>query len=579
MMSRKGIEAIHALSPQQLGMLFESLYTAGMAGSPGSPGSGMHIEQKTFVFDDSWNMAAWLESWQRVVDWHPALRTAFVWRNQKEPLQAVMSHADIPFEQHDLGELDESARQKRLAAILREDRKRGFVLTQAPLMRLAAIRMSDKSSVAVWTHHHILLDGWSLSIISRDVSHFYNARCRHLEWSPKPSRPYRDYINWLARQDLREAEAFWRGRLSGFSRPTPLGQPESGNDRVGEIAPAALTAQDGSEERYGYREFHLPRSLLVALQSTGFAHGLTLNTLLQGAWAVLLSRYSGQRDIVYGTTVSGRPPELAGVERMVGLFITTLPLRLKIEPGKPLTIWLDQVQAEHLAMRQYEYCSAGQIHQWSEVPGTLPLYESVLVFENYPMDDAAHPATNRENEYVGAQTRHALAVLVSAEEELVVRIIYDTHRFHGEATAHMIEHLWSVLASMAEDIQQPADALAALIPREQIPAVRLPARSAPRIAPQTPTEQILAQIWRELLGLEEVGVTDNFFEYGGHSLLAIQLVSRVRSTFQLDLPLHSFFDAPTVRDLAALIEALLLDELARLSEEEVQRVMSGTGRD
>lgn len=574
-MSRKGIEAIYALSPQQLGMLFESLYAAG------TTGSGMHIEQKTFAFDDSWNMTAWRESWQRVVDWHPALRTAFVWRNQKEPLQAVMSHADIPFTQHDLRELDESTRQERLTAILIEDRERGFALTQAPLMRLAAIRMSDKSWIAVWTHHHILLDGWSLSIIGRDVSNFYSARCRRLEWNPEPSRPYRDYINWLACQDTRKAEAFWRGRLSGLSSPTPLGQPESGKngyDPVKGIAPATPVAQSGSEDRYGFREFRLPRSLPAALQSTGFAHGLTLNTLLQGAWAILLSRYSGQHDIVYGTTVSGRPPELAGIERMVGLFITTLPLRLKIEQGKPLSIWLDQVQAEHLAMRQFEYCSAGQIHQWSEVPGSLPLYESVLVFENYPMDDAAQPMTNRENGFVGAQTRHALTVLVNAEEELTVRIVYDTRRFQGEAAGYMIEHLWSLLTSMVDDIQQPADALAALIPREQIPAVRLPVRSVSRIAPQTPTEQVLAQIWRELLGLEEVGVTDNFFEYGGHSLLAIQLVSRVRSTFQLDLPLHSFFDAPTVRGLAVLIEALLLDELAQLSEEEAQRLMSGTGR-
>ncbi|HVW63440.1 MAG TPA: condensation domain-containing protein [Nitrosospira sp.] len=577
-MSRKGIEAIYALSPQQLGMLFESLYTTGTTSATNTTGSGMHIEQKTFAFDDNWNMAAWRESWQHVVDWHPALRTAFVWRNQKEPLQAVMSYADIPFEQHDLGALDESARQERLATILREDRERGFVLTQAPLMRLMAIRMSDKSWVAVWAHHHILLDGWSLSIISRDVCNFYNARCRRLEWNPEPSRPYRDYIDWLARRDTREAETFWRGRLDGFFRPTPVGQPEnaeSGNDRVGKIAPAALAAQGESTERYSYRECRLPRNLLTALQSAGFAHGLTLNTLLQGAWAILLSRYSGQRDIVYGTTVSGRPPELAGVERMVGLFITTLPLRLKIEPAKPLAIWLDQVQAEHLAMRQFEYCSAGQIHQWSEVPGTLPLYESVLVFENYPMDDTVRPTANRENDFVGAQTRHALTLLVSAEEELVVRIIYDMRRFHGEATAHMIEHLWSVLAGMAENLQQPADTLADLIPREQIPAVRPPPRKGARILPQTPTEGVLAQIWSELLGLEEVGVTDNFFEYGGHSLLAIQLVSRVRSTFQLDLPLHSFFDAPTVRDLAALIEAQLLDELAQLSEEEARRAMGG----
>lgn len=563
-MSRRGVEAIYALSPQQLGMLLESLHTAG---------SGMHIEQKIFVFDGNWNVAAWRESWQRVVGWHPALRTAFVWRNQKEPLQAVLSHADIPFQQHDLSELGESARQERRAAILRQDREHGFALTQAPLMRLVAIRMSSTDWVAAWTHHHILLDGWSLSIISRQVSNFYHACCRRLEWSPEPSRPYRDYISWLACQDIGQAEAFWRGRLRGLSRPTPPGQPERANDPAGQA--------DG-EERYGYVETHLPRNLLATLQSIGFSHGLTLNTLLQGAWGILLSRYSAQHDIVYGTTVSGRPPQLAGVERMVGLFITTLPLRLKIEPGEPLAAWLDQVQAEHLAMRQYEYCSAGQIHQWSDVPGTLALYESVLVFENYPMDDSARPAARGESDFIGAQTRHALTVLVSFTEELIVRIVYDGRRFHGSAAGRMIEHLWSVLAGMADDIQQTVNALTELIPREQIPKIRMPARDSPRIAPQTSAEHVLARIWGELLGLEEVGVTDNFFEYGGHSLLAIQLVSRVRAAFQLELPLQNFFDAPTVRDLAALIEALLLEELAGLSEEQaeeqVQRLMSETGR-
>jgi acyl carrier protein len=176
-------------------------------------------------------------------------------------------------------------------------------------------------------------------------------------------------------------------------------------------------------------------------------------------------------------------------------------------------------------------------------------------------------------------------VLVSAAEDLVVRIVYDARRFHGTAAGYMIEHLWSVLASMGDDAEQPVDALTGLIPHEQIPKVLIPARNSLPTAPQTPTEHILAQIWSELLGLEEVGVTDNFFEYGGHSLLAIQLVSRVRSTFRLDLPLHSFFDAPTVRDLAALIESLLMEELAGLSEEQaeeqaqqVKRIVNRTGR-
>ena len=186
------------------------------------------------------------------------------------------------------------------------------------------------------------------------------------------SRPYGDYIAWLQQQDLSQAEAFWRQTLKGFTTPTVLnvGQDHESSSQQG--------------ERYAEQQLRLSAAETAALQALAQQHHLSLNTLVQGAWAILLSRYSGQEDVVFGATVAGRPTDLAGIESMIGLFINTLPVRVQVTPAALLLPWLQELQSQQVEARQYEYSPLVQVQGWSDVPRGLPLFESLLVFENYP---------------------------------------------------------------------------------------------------------------------------------------------------------------------------------------------------
>lgn len=545
-MDKKQIEMIYSLSPQQQGMLFEHLYAA-EAGLP-----GVHIEQFTCIVHGPLDQQAFERAWQRIVERHPALRTAFVWKDQPEPLQVALRRVTLPFERHDWRGLAPEVQRERLQAYLAADRQRGFDLAAAPLTRLALFQIDDRSHQVVWTFHHMLLDGWCQPIVLNEVFATYLAFRKGQEASLPPARPYRDYITWLKKQDLSATKQFWQETLKGFSAPTALGV-------VGD--PQQFPALP---DRYGYLAVSLPANELYPLQMLAQQHRVTLSTVVQGVWALLLYRYSRQSNLVFGTTVSGRPPELAGVESMIGLFISTLPLRVQVAPEAPFWAWLRDVQARHLRLQQYGYCSAGQIHQWSELPGSLPLYESLLVFENYPIDAAAFPASEitidlGEARVVGAQTNHAITLLITAAAELSIQIVYDRRRIHNDDIPHILDHMLILLRSAAAVPEQPVAMLANRVPADQSPRILALGETQRShsadgyVAPRTPTEATMERIWAEILGVERVGIHNSFFELGGYSLLAIELATRMRDAFQVELPLRHLFEAPTIADLALVI--------------------------
>ncbi|RMF32481.1 MAG: non-ribosomal peptide synthetase, partial [Chloroflexi bacterium] len=342
-MSKRNIEAVYPLSPMQQGMLFHSLY---------APESGVYVEQLSCTLRGDLDVPAFRRAWQRVVDRHAVLRTSFVWKQLDKTLQVVHRQVTIPLEQQDWRGLSPAQQQARLDAFLQQERRRGFDLSHPPLARLALMRTAEDAHIFVWSHHHILLDGWSLPLILGEVFALYEAFRQGRDLYLKPARPYRDYIAWLQRQDLAEAEAFWRETLAGFTAPTPL------------VVDRPVEAGEAHKEAYGVLESHLPATTTATLQALARQHRLTLSTVVQGAWALLLNRYSGEDDVVFGATVSGRPPDLPGVETMVGLFINTLPVRARIRPETPVVEWLRRLQAQLAAMRQYEYSPLVQVQEW-----------------------------------------------------------------------------------------------------------------------------------------------------------------------------------------------------------------------
>ena len=459
------LEDIYELSPMQRGMLFHTLY---------APRSGVYIEQIILSLQGPLDFGAFYEAWQRVVAQHATLRTAFLWEELDEPMQVVYRTAQIPWKRHDWRELTPAAQQARLEELLAADRARGFDLASPPLLRMVLLHIANDTHYLLLTHHHLLLDGWSLNIVLQEALSAYKTLRTGGEPHFRARRPYRDYISWLRHQSLREGEAFWRNSLQGFIAPTPLLLEGLGNAHVPaqEGRGASSASQERAPDAGQNRELHLrggrpvelrgfkfSRETTVALGTFARQHQLTLNTLVQGAWALLLSRYNfgadrsadATTDVVFGATVAGRPAGLPGAEDMVGLFINTLPVRVRVDARANLLSWLAQLQKEQAEARQYDFTPLVQVHGWSEVPRDQPLFESLVVFENYRVEEWESSDEEESGKLrVHAlqaleQTNYPLVLIVEPGAELEIQFGYETARFTPEAIRRALLFLRTLL--------------------------------------------------------------------------------------------------------------------------------------
>ncbi len=432
--SGRGVEDVYPLSPLQEGMLFHSLL---------SPGSGEYTGQFGFLLEGPLDAGALERAWQGVVARHEALRAAFAWEGLPRPVQVVRREVELPFRREDWRGLGAEERQARLERFLEADRGNGFEMGRAPLMRVALFRLGDDEHQLVWTHHHVVLDGWSLSLIFRDVLREYSAYARGEAPQTGPGHRYREYVAWLERQDRSRAERFWTETLAGFDAPTPLPGARSGRGGADGARGLGVTGRLLSEER------------TRALQEQARGWGVTTSTLVLGAWALLLGRYAGVEDVVLGSSVSGRPAELPGVEETVGLFINTLPVRVRLDDSAGLGEWLAELQAQQVEAREHEYAPLGEVQRWSDVPAGEALFESLFAFENYPVDEAMREQADGLGELrvrtnlVHAQTSYPLLLSAHGASRLKVEVRYDRAQVEAETAEQLARHLEVVLDAMA----------------------------------------------------------------------------------------------------------------------------------
>jgi len=432
-MQLENTEDFYPLSPLQEGMLFHALY---------SPEGGEYILQMLCTMRGDFKVTAFKQALHRVVQRHAALRTFFIWEGLKEPVQVVQKHLDLTWDHLDWRGLSPEVNYEQLTDYLVREQTRGFDLSRAPLMRLALIRVTGDEYQFVWTFHHILLDGWSATLVSRDIISFYRALSRGDDLRLPNPHPYRGYIAWLQQQDLASAEKYWREALKGFTTATPL-------------IPNNVPAPSPNLQAYYARAISLSTDETVRLRDAARKHRLTLNTLVQGAWALVLSRYSGQHDVVFGATVSGRPPELEGVEEMVGIFINTLPVRVRVAPEMPVADWLWQLQKEQFESRQYEYSPLTRVQGWSEVKRGSPLFQSIVVFENFPGTTSSSVAANHGGPGVGEvrcliKESYPLTLAAHPGPQMLLEIKYDTSLFDAVIIRHMSKHLETFINALSQ---------------------------------------------------------------------------------------------------------------------------------
>ena len=436
----------------QQGMLFHSLY---------APDSGVYIIEMSFEIHGKLNVAEFEQAWQIAIDKHPVLRTAFVWEKVEKPLQVVGRKVKLPITVINWLSLEKSTQNQELEELLQNQRKKGFNLSKAPLMRLLLIHKQPHIYQFIWIYHHILLDGWSIPFVLQDVLASYSAISKAESVLNRPFnkfRPYKDYIVWLLSQNLSEAEQFWRKNLAGFLAPIPF--------QVDRKLKSSIKPNFDSKKQ----EIQLSAEILSKLQTFAKNHQLTLNTLVQGAFALMLSRYSGENDVVFGVTSSGRPATLANSESMVGLFINTLPMRVQVDAEESLLVWLQKLQKQQLELQQYEYSPLAEIQRWSDIPKGLPLFESIIVFENYPVEAAVKSAIkdlNLQNIHTTEQNNYPLGLYVVVDSVLTLRILYDTYRFDAATIARMLGHLKTLLEGMINDFDKVLSEVSLLTEKEK----------------------------------------------------------------------------------------------------------------
>jgi amino acid adenylation domain-containing protein len=435
-MSVLDIENLYALSPMQQGLLFHSLYELD---------AGLYVNQLVFELEGELDVPLLERAWQQVIARHAALRTSFHWEQLDKPLQVVHPQVQISLTPaDDLRPLPPDAQQERLEHYLEQERRRGFDLARAPLMRLALFRLADSRYQFIWSFHHIILDGWSSSIVRCEVFKFYEALRRgetpHVETGP----PFSLYIAWLRQQDTSAAEAFWRERLKGLAITNLVG---------------VQTPQHpvGLQRGVTVQEVHLSAELSAALQTFARRHQLTQNTLLQGAWGLLLSRYTGEPDIIFGVTVAGRPEAIAGIESMVGNLINTVPFRLQVSPTDTVLDWLKKVQTAQSELHGYEYTPLSDVQQWGGGHDG-PLFDSLLVFENVPRPDLA--ANGRDSVRVRDarllyRTNYPLTIQAAPGPRLVLQAVGDERRIGASFIARLLGHLETLLADFVARPGQP----------------------------------------------------------------------------------------------------------------------------
>lgn len=439
------IEAIYPLTPVQDGILFHSVY---------SPDAPLYFQQYTCLLEGALEPDDFKRSWEISIERHPTLRSMLAWVGREQPLQVVRGRVDAEWRMEDWRTEPPESTDRRLEAFLEADRERGFRLDAAPLMRFALFRVDERRHRFVWSHHHVILDGWSLEIVLDEVLTSYADLRAGREVSLPPAARYRDYVRWLRGRDLGTAEGYWRSELRGVDQATRL-PIEAG------------PARSRWTERHGEVTVVIDRDGTRRLRAFARERGLTVNTLLRGAWAIVLGRYSGRDDVVFGATVSGRPPELDGSLEMVGLFINTIPVRVRLQPDRAALEWLHDVQERQVAASPYESTPLAAIQSWSEVPSGEPLFETLLAFENVARPETAAGEIDVTDARYLQRSNYPLAVLAMPGDEIEIIMLFDLDRFEGPVIRRMGRQLAEVLRSIVEDPARPLRDLA-FFPQDEL---------------------------------------------------------------------------------------------------------------
>jgi len=439
-MNKRNVADIYGLSTMQEGMLFHSLK---------SESTSMYLEQFSCTLNGQINFEYFWNAWQAVIDHNSVLRTAFVWEGVKKPVQVVLKECEVKYIQYDWSNLPQAEIERDYSKFLENDRIMGFELDQAPLMRFALIQIAESGYYFVWSFHHIVMDGWSLPLVLGQMLENYKALKDGQAPAKKKTRPFKEYINWLNRQDTEISKQYWQEKLQGFEEVLSL-SAEPVEDQQGETRKRSLRL---SEETYNQ------------IERTAKSKGITSYQIYNLAYAILLGKYSGKEDVVYGTTVSGRPLELQGMDETVGIFINTVPVRVQLDGKLTLLECLENLKQAQISRSPHEYMSLAEI---STANNMSHLFQSIFVYENYANAEAYKNITEFTitDLQLKEEINYPLAWVVKPDHGISIETIYNSACFSDNLIEQFLNSFLTILDEIVHKMDQSVSSVQ-LVPAEQ----------------------------------------------------------------------------------------------------------------
>ena len=417
MAAKANIEDIYPLTPMQEGMLFYSL---------NRDTAGAYFEQVSYRLHGELDIEPVKKSLKALMQRHDILRTVFIHEKVKRPVQVVMKERKIDFTYEDVGSVKTKAeREARVKEIKEQDRQRPFVLSKDVLIRVTVVKLARDEYEFTWSHPHIIMDGWCMGIIIGEYLEIYRSFLENRPPDLAPVKPFKSYIQWLGKRDIRESLAYWTSYLEDYNAPAFIPRLETRTSGGGGFDRQRVTILLTTEQT-------------SALNNLVGKNSVTINTLVQTAWGLVLGKYKGERDVIFGAVVSGRPAEIKGVERMIGLFLNTVPMRIRVRERENFIELMRRVQQEILASEPYHYCSLASIQAVS--PMKRDLFDHIFVSQNFPISEkiagAAAQGRSQLFQVSGVETfeytSYDFVVHVSYDRQLSLRLDYNGRVYEKE---------------------------------------------------------------------------------------------------------------------------------------------------
>lgn len=548
-MKLKNVADIYPLSPMQETMLFHAVTR--LHGTPllnVKNSDDTLFNQVHFTVNGPLDVQRLQNSWQQVLQLNASLRTGFVYEGLKQPQQIVRQNLTSPFNYHDLSDLSETEQEEALAAILSKDRALGFDPQKPPLMRVNLLCFRNDFYHLIWSSHHLIFDRWCIPTVFEQLANAYDNDGQLAAGTT--TAQYKRYIAWLKNQNLQKTNDFWKKRLAGFTHPSKL---------------TSTSSAQNIQDIEGHYQRSLPSDTYKAMRAFCQQHTLTMATLMQGAWCLVLHEHTQQQDVVYGVVVSGRPSEVPNIEQIVGSFVNNLPMRSILDGSHAVVAWLKSIQRDSIRQTQYDYIALSELHQHTNLNENDGLFDTILLWLSPSKTQAVD---NVEWHAVSADSHTAFPYTLTIEErdhtlQLTGDLAQNSKLIVSHATLFdRLEYILAKLVSVEHDsklielgiAEQNSNGRSRSTKAEaETPGGESLTGSGREKTQSEALQEYLRYEWKQLLAVESVSLDDDFFDLGGNSLKAAQLLKRIEMIEHKSIPLLSLFQGRTIRGMADII--------------------------